>query len=136
MPKHPQPSMPQRRRKRRPHRDPQLVRQWKLLERLNHAPSSVKELMAVCRVSEKTVRRDLVVLEKVGFHLKETVEKPVGRKYWQLNKPLQLPETERQQYRSVVRLLDALAEKVAHLEDKRLMADLQIIRRQLVKKCG
>jgi hypothetical protein len=90
------------------------------LERLNRAPATVKELIAACRVSETTVRRGLLVLEKVGFHLTETVEKPVGRKYWQLKKPLQLPETDRQQYRTVAQLLRA--QKVAHLDDKGLLS--------------
>ncbi len=38
---------PKPRRKRRPCRDPQLIRQWKLLERLNRAPATVKELIAL-----------------------------------------------------------------------------------------
>jgi hypothetical protein len=57
-------------------------------------------------------------------------------KRWQLKEPLQLPETDRQQYRSIGRLLDALAEKVAHLDDKWLAADARAIRRRVAKKCG
>ncbi len=111
----------------------QLVRQWTLIQRLNEGPLTLKELAAACGVCERTARRDLTVLEKAGFHLKEAVE-DFGRRRWQLKEPLQLPDTDRQQYRTVGKLFDALAEKLAHLNDSRLAADLQAIRDRVAKK--
>lgn len=50
-----------------------LVRQWRLLKLLTFTPKgfTVKELVSLSGVSEKTTRRDLVLLKDVGFDLRE-----------------------------------------------------------------
>ena len=50
---------------------------------------TVKELVALSGVSEKTVRRDLAFLKDVGFDVSETVE-DFGRKLWRIRR---LPES-------------------------------------------
>jgi len=62
-----------------------LIRQWILLRTLStrHFGATVKELADEMGVSEKTIRRDLSVFQKVGFPLTETVEAK-GRKKWRL----------------------------------------------------
>jgi len=64
-----------------------LARQWRLLKLLTFAPKglTVKELTAVSGVSEKTVRRDLILLKKIGFNVAETVEE-FGRKTWRVRR--------------------------------------------------
>jgi predicted DNA-binding transcriptional regulator YafY len=64
-----------------------LARQWRLLKLLTFAPKgfTVKELVAVSGVSEKTIRRDLVFLKEVGFDVSETVEE-FGRKLWRIRR--------------------------------------------------
>jgi len=64
-----------------------LARQWRLLKLLAFAPKgfTVKELTAISGVSEKTVRRDLALLKKVGFDVAETVE-DFGRKSWRIRR--------------------------------------------------
>jgi hypothetical protein len=68
-----------------------LARQWRLLKLLIFAPKgfTVKELVALSGVSEKTIRRDLVFLKQVGFDVSETVE-DFGRKLWRVRR---LPES-------------------------------------------
>ena len=56
-------------------------------------------------------------MKHLGFDLKETVEGP-GRKVWRIDKPIKMPKTARQEYRSIAELLDALMERVDELEDK------------------
>ena len=60
-------------------------------ETLTFAPKgfTVKELVAVSGVSEKTVRRDLAFLKEVGFDVSETVEE-FGRKLCRVRR---LPES-------------------------------------------
>jgi hypothetical protein len=62
-----------------------LARQWRLLKLLAFAPKgfTVKELVAVSGMSEKTVRRDLALLKRVGFDVAETVE-DFGRKIFRI----------------------------------------------------
>ena len=64
-----------------------LARQWRLLKLLIFAPKgfTVKELVALSGVSEKTVRRDLAFLKEVGFDVSETVE-DFGRKLWRIRR--------------------------------------------------
>ena len=64
-----------------------LARQWRLLKLLAFAPRgfTVKELTAVSGMSEKTVRRDLDLLKRVGFDVSETVEE-FGRKAWRIRR--------------------------------------------------
>ena len=46
---------------------------------------TVKELVALSNMSEKTVRRDLMFLKEVGFDVSETVEE-YGRKLWRVRR--------------------------------------------------
>ena len=64
-----------------------LARQWRVLKLLTFAPKgfTVKELVAVSGMSEKTIRRDLVFLKQVGFDISETVE-DYGRKLWRVRR--------------------------------------------------
>ena len=67
--------------------DSSLARQWRLLILLAFTPKglTVKELVAVSGVSDKTIRRDLVFLQAVGFDVAETVGDH-GRKSWRLRR--------------------------------------------------
>jgi predicted DNA-binding transcriptional regulator YafY len=64
-----------------------LARQWRLLKLLAFAPKgfTIKELMAVLGMSEKTVRRDLAFLKEVGFDVSESVEE-FGRKFFRISR--------------------------------------------------
>ena len=64
-----------------------LARQWRLLKLLAFAPKgfTIKELMAVSGMSEKTVRRDLAFLKEVGFDVSETVG-DFGRKFFRISR--------------------------------------------------
>lgn len=64
-----------------------LARQWRLLKLLAFAPKgfTIRELVSVSGVSDKTIRRDLVFLKEVGFDVAETVGDR-GRKSWRLRR--------------------------------------------------
>jgi predicted DNA-binding transcriptional regulator YafY len=64
-----------------------LARQWRVLKLLTFAPNglTVKQLVAASGMSDKTIRRDLVLLKQVGFDLSETVEER-GRKLWRVRR--------------------------------------------------
>ena len=64
-----------------------LARQWRLLKLLAFTPKgfTVKELVAVSGMSEKTVRRDLAFLKEVGFDVSETVGE-FGRKFFRIRR--------------------------------------------------
>ncbi len=68
-----------------------LVRQWRVLKLLTYSPKgfTVKELTALSGMSEKTVRRDLILLQASGFDMAETAEDH-GRKRWRIRR---LPES-------------------------------------------
>ncbi len=68
-----------------------LVRQWRILKLLTYSPKgyTVKELAVLSGMCEKTVRRDLVFLQRVGFDMAESVEQ-AGRKRWRIQR---LPES-------------------------------------------
>ena len=48
-----------------------LARQWRLLKLLTYSPKgfTVKELVALSGMSDKTVRRDLIFLQDMGFDM-------------------------------------------------------------------
>jgi predicted DNA-binding transcriptional regulator YafY len=58
-----------------------MVRQWQLLEWLSSEPEgvTVAEAAIATGMDQKTIRRDLILLRKIGFDLDETVEE-FGRK--------------------------------------------------------
>ncbi len=68
-----------------------LVRQWRILKLLTYSTKgfTVKELATLSGMSEKTVRRDLIFLRRVGFDMSETVGEH-GRKQWRIR---QMPES-------------------------------------------
>jgi len=68
-----------------------LARQWRLLKLLTYSPKgfTVKELVALSGMSDKTVRRDLIFLQELGFDMAETVGDH-GRKRWRIRR---LPES-------------------------------------------
>lgn len=62
-----------------------LVRQWLLIRALSTRPEgvTVRQLSDDSQVSEKTIRRDLQVLARAGFPLREKTG-PHGTKYWKV----------------------------------------------------
>lgn len=64
---------------------PPLVRQWVLLKTLaaRRYGATVAELAQELGVHEKTIRRDLIVFQEVGFPLEETAGER-GRKTWSM----------------------------------------------------
>lgn len=64
---------------------PVLVRQWRLLRLLSGRPEGValRELAELLEVSQKTVRRDLGLFQRVGFPLQEIVGSH-GAKQWRI----------------------------------------------------
>ena len=68
-----------------------LVRQWRILKLLTYSPQgfTIKELTALSGMSDKTVRRDLIFLQRVGFDMAETAEE-YGRKRWRIRR---MPES-------------------------------------------
>jgi predicted DNA-binding transcriptional regulator YafY len=64
---------------------PVLVRQWRLLRLLSAHPAglALRELATALEVSQKTVRRDLGLFQRVGFPLQEIVG-PHGAKHWRI----------------------------------------------------
>ena len=65
---------------------PALERQWRLLQMMisRRNGETVAELVVELQVSEKTIRRDLALLQKVGFPLNESVGLK-GLKRWKLS---------------------------------------------------
>ncbi len=70
----------------------QLARQWNLLHMLSarRQGATIYELAADLNVSDKTVRRDLQFLAKIGFPLRESVGE-YGRKSWKLDESTNVP---------------------------------------------
>lgn len=111
-----------------------LIRQWQLLVWLASTTTGVRVAQAAkaFHVDTKTIRRDLILLKHLGFDLKETTEGP-GRKVWRIDKPLGMPKTARQDYRTIAErldaliaeLLDALMERVEEIDDRGFRIDLQ-----------
>ena len=113
-----------------------LIRQWKLLDLLSSAPFgvTVRELAEATGRSDKTVRRDLVLLRKVGFDLRESVG-PYGRKSWRVGQRFERLRSRRTQFKAILDTLDVLLMQVSLAGDRRLNVDLQSIRRRIVRKC-
>jgi predicted DNA-binding transcriptional regulator YafY len=90
-----------------------LLRQWKLLMTLAgcEAGLGVYELSREYAVTDKTVRRDLILLRRAGFPLEEAVG-PRGRKLWKIaaaELPLALNWQEAMSLYLARRFLDPLA---------------------------
>ena len=72
--------------------DSPLVRQWILLREISsrHFGLTIKEMASDHGVSQRTIRRDLVTLQRVGFFLEER-ESDHGRKHWRLGATASAP---------------------------------------------
>jgi len=111
-----------------------LPRQWQLLEQLSTKKATIKELVKATGMSEKTIRRDLVMLREIGFDLIETVGE-FGRKYWSLLHPFDRLWTKRQQYESIRESIFLLIDQAKAIGDHRLDAGLKVICDWLNEKC-
>jgi predicted DNA-binding transcriptional regulator YafY len=112
-----------------------LIRQWQLLECLSSTRNGVRVAEAAegFAVDEKTIRRDLILLQRLGFDLEETVEEH-GRKLWRLRHRFESLKSKKQQYRSILGLLDLLLVQAKQVEDHRLLSDLVAIQRRVARK--
>jgi len=116
-----------------------LARQWRLLKLLTFKPKgfTVKELVALSGMSEKTIRRDLVFLKEVGFDVSETVE-DFGRKLWRIRR---LPEstggrgTMREKYGLIHDTLRDLHDVALILGDSPLAESLNRLQEWVGGKC-
>jgi hypothetical protein len=116
-----------------------LARQWRLLKLLTFTPKgfTVKQLVAVTGVSEKTIRRDLILLKEVGFDVSETVE-DFGRKVWRVRR---LPESKggngatREKYCLIRDSLQDLHDVALMLGDSPLAESLKRLREWVEGKC-
>lgn len=114
-----------------------LLRQWNLIQRLSldREGSTVVALANAFGVDLKTIRRDLILLRKVGFKLESTAD-VVGRKYWRIRQPDEVRLPRRKQYRAIRDSLDRLVDQAEQLEDARLVKSLKIVRRAAAERCG
>jgi len=111
-----------------------LPRQWRLLEQLSAKKATIKELVKATGMSEKTIRRDLVMLREIGFDLIETTGE-FGRKHWSLLHPFDRLWTKREQYESIRESVYILIEQAKTIKDHRLDAGLRVICDWLNEKC-
>ena len=86
-----------------------LIRQWQLLEWLSSEPEgiTVGEAAQATGVDQKTIRRDLIMLRKIGFDLEEKVEE-FGRKRWRGRQPFERMRSKRRRYQMIRDGLDLL----------------------------
>ncbi len=63
---------------------------------------TVAEAVEATGAGDKTIRRDLIMLRKVGFDLEETVGE-YGRKSWRIRQPFERLRSKRRQYQSIRR---------------------------------
>jgi predicted DNA-binding transcriptional regulator YafY len=113
-----------------------IIRQWKLLEVLSSAPEgiTVEEYAEAAGTCDKTIRRDLILLRKVGFDLDETVGAH-GHKSWRVRQSYEKLRAPRQQYKAILDTLDVLLMQVSRAGDRRLVGELEAIRRRVGKRC-
>ncbi len=116
-----------------------LVRQWRVLKLLTYSPKgfTVKELAALSGMCEKTVRRDLVLLQRAGFDMAEIVGDH-GRKRWRIRR---LPESMsvrngvREKYGLIHDTLGDLHDAALILGDSGLAVALGRLREWVEGKC-
>jgi hypothetical protein len=116
-----------------------LARQWRLLKVLTFSPKgfTVKELVAVSGVSEKTIRRDLVFLKDVGFGVSEKVEE-FGRKVWRIRRLSESTEgagTRGEKYCLIRDALQDLHDVALMLDDTPLAESLRRLQEWVDGKC-
>jgi len=109
-----------------------IIRQWKLLELLSSAPEgiTVEEFAKAAGTCDKTIRRDLILLRKVGFDLDETVGAH-GHKSWRVRQSFEKLRSPRQRYKAILDTLDVLLMQVSLAGDRRLVRELEAIRRRV-----
>ena len=66
---------------------PAVVRQWTLLQSLSnrHYGMTLQEMSDETGVTTRTIRRDLALLQEVGFPVSENHKSDHGRRHWQLD---------------------------------------------------
>ena len=113
-----------------------IIRQWKLLEVLSSAPKgiTVEEFAKAAGTCDKTIRRDLILLRKVGFDLDETVGAH-GHKSWRVRQSFEKLRSPRQQYKAILDTLDVLLVQVSLAGEGRLVSELEAIRRRVGRRC-
>ena len=116
--------------------DVPLIRQWRLLQLLATEPEgvAVREFAAEVGTSQKTIRRDLVMLRKAGFDLEPTVGRH-GRKAWRLRHPHERLRSPRKRYELILEHLDELLLQADALDDANLVHRLRELRRRVQRKC-
>jgi len=117
-----------------------LVRQWRILKLLTYSPKgyTVKELESLSGMSDKTVRRDLIFLQRVGFDMSETVGDH-GRKRWRIRR---MPESMavrggvREKYGLIHDTLGDLHDAARIIGDSGLAVALKQLQEWVEGKCG
>ena len=116
-----------------------LVRQWRILKLLTYSPKgyTVKELVSLSGMSDKTVRRDLIFLQRVGFDMAETVGE-YGRKRWRIRR---MPESMavrggvREKYALIYDTLGDLHDAARIIGDSGLAVALKRLQEWVEGKC-
>jgi len=113
-----------------------MVRQWQLLEWLSSESEgiTVAEAAEAFGVDIKSIRRDLALLERLGFDL-TAMEEATGRKRWRIRRPFERLRSKRQKYTAIHDLLAVACEQVEAVGDKRLAKDLEGLRRRVARRC-
>ena len=113
-----------------------LARQWRLLKLLTFAPKgfTIKELVAVLGMSEKTVRRDLAFLKEVGFDVSEAVG-DFGRKYFRISRLSEGKGTTAEKYVVIHDALQQLHDVALILGDSPLAESLNRLQGWVHGKC-
>ena len=104
----------------------QILRQWKLMAWLTAEPAgiTVAEAAEAFGVNLKTIRRDLILLRRLGFDLVET-EESYKRKRWHIRAPLERLRTQRQRRAAIIGLLTDAREQALLIGDQELVETLQ-----------
>ena len=104
----------------------QILRQWKLMAWLTAEPAgiTVAEAAEAFGVNLKTIRRDLILLRRLGFDLVEA-EEAYNRKRWRIRAPLERLRTQRQRRSAIIGLLTDAREQALLIGDQELVEALQ-----------
>jgi len=113
-----------------------MVRQWQLVEWFSADSKgiTVAEAAGAFGVDIKTIRRDLILLGRLGFDL-AAIEEETGRKRWRIRRPFERLRSKRQKYRLVLGLVEAACQQVEAAGDQRLAEDLERLRRRVARRC-
>ncbi len=113
---------------RKPVTDSQVARQWKLMAWLTADPAgiTVAEAAEALGVNLKTIRRDLILLRRLGFDLVET-EEQYNRKRCRIRQPLERLRTKTQRRAAIRDLLSTACEQAELIGDQQLVEDLETL---------